>query len=51
MYGFENIYNLFYSFFEFLTFRHTPSYTKISDLENQDDFEVIHLNKGNKMIR
>jgi hypothetical protein len=46
----QNIYFYFQSLFEFLTFRRKPSYNKLSDIENPEEYEFIILN-DNKMDR
>jgi hypothetical protein len=40
----KNIYYYFQSFFEILTFRHKSSYSTLSDIENQEEYESIILN-------
>ena len=42
----QNIYYYFQSLFEFLTFRHKPLYSSLSDIENPEDYETISLNNG-----
>jgi hypothetical protein len=39
----QNIYFYFQSLFEFFTFKHKPSYSSLSDIENPEDYETIAL--------
>ena len=50
---FQNIYNMFQSFFEFLSFRTKPTqeYSNLNDIENQSDYDYVVLNNRiNNMI-
>lgn len=48
---FQNIYNFFHSFFEFLSFRTKPKYEVIDQdcYKNYEEYEFVILN--DKMIR
>ena len=46
----QNIFYYFQSLFEILTFRRKPSYTSLSDVENQEEYESIIFYNGTEQI-